>query len=1036
LLLGGAGVGKTHGICDIAHDRFRRGLYTIVLFGEQFTSGDEPWERVRQLLGFGLTDRDGILEALDTAGASSGSPLLLCIDGINESRPRGYWRAWLAAFATQVARYPNIRFCVSCRTTYESVCVPDGHALERIEHVGFGGLEFTACRHFFAFYGLEVPVAPSFHPEFANPLFLRLVGETLRAAGARRMPAGWHGLNTALQAFLREKNRAFAREYDRDERERVPQLALHEFMAEVERTRRVYLRWSDAAAIISRVQPAGLVGPTVLEWLVRAGLLTTDVEPNDGNPDAEEVVRVAFERLGDHLFAARLLAGIKPGQLRDAIESGPLRFALVDARAVRDNRGLVEALSIQVPEHADFSAELADLLPKGDTRDAVLRATISVLPWRDPEHMAERTKQLVFEGLTTRGYGHEVFDTVLSVATQVTAPDAFWLHGLLVNQPMQARDGFLCGYLHQRVEVSSAVERLLRAPHEVDSADIPEQVALRWAILLLWFCVAADRRVRDRATKGLVAITKSRPKLWVPLIEMFALVDDEYVVERCFCAAYGVLLRTRDPEAERQVAAATYAAVFEDPTAIQNALIRDHARCIIELAMHDGVLPEHVEIHGVRPPYESDWPLTIPSEGDVQPFRDARRDYPKLYMSCTDDDFFTYTLSALRPYEHAVSRVEMGRWILRHVVSDLGYGGEVLASYDGNMIYTHGGGRGRPGWAERIGKKYQWIALSRLAARLADHVKPKADRWDPKPKGIPLLYSRGRDIDPGLLVIDRVPRREAEVWWLPLKYDFAAVSGQTNAIWVADPADVPSSEQVLKPIARTDGGTWQLLEGYPSWSASTNDDEDGAFTPHRQVWTQIRGYLVKRKSAERVFKWMARQHFMGRWMPEGAEFHEGYVGEYPWGNLFTTYTDEWHSRGGREKAPARLVPVCNSISSNYEEDASQMGGITVHVPARVFFEEEGRLRWDGLSGYRDEQGRLRFLDPSVAESGFTALLVDRSYLLDFLSRNEMAVVWSVLGEKIYIGGHADASPRLEFSRAHMLDESGILRSSDLTTPAN
>ena len=62
------------------------------------------------------------------------------------------------------------------------------------------------------------------------------------------------------------------------------------------------------------------------------------------------------------------------------------------------------------------------------------------------------------------------------------------------------------------------------------------------------------------------------------------------------------------------------------------------------------------------------------------------------------------------------------------------------------------------------------------------------------------------------------------------------------------------------------------------------------------------------------------------------------------------------------------------------------------------------------------------------------LLVDRSYLLDFLRRHELALVWSALGEKIFIGGHADASPRLEFSRAHLLDESGVLRSSDLIVP--
>src|SRR5262249_2680049 len=153
-----------------------------------------------------------------------------------------------------------------------------------------------------------------------------------------------------------------------------------------------------------------------------------------------------------------------------------------------------------------------------------------------------------------------------------------------------------------------------------------------------------------------------------------------------------------------------------------------------------------------------------------------------------------------------------------------------------------------------------------------------------------------------------------------------------NAEWVGSPGDIPSSEKLLQPLGRADGGDWQLLEGYPTWSARKGEDDDGSFSPHREVWAQIRGYLVKRKSGERVFKWMAKQHFMGRWMPEGAEFHEGYVGEYPWGILFTMYPERWHSRGGDKKTPARLVPVCNSITSSFGEDAFQAGGITVLVP--------------------------------------------------------------------------------------------------------
>jgi nucleoside phosphorylase len=1035
LLAGAFGTGKTHAICDIAHDRARRGLRTVVLFGEHFKSADEPWDRIRQLLGFGPIARDDLLAALDAAGEVLDGPLLLCIDGLNESRPRGYWRDWLSALAAQAARFRNVRLCVSCRSTYEPLVVPAGHGLERVEHLGFAGMENTACREFFEYHGLEPPVAPSFHPEFSNPLFLRLACETLKAAGQRRMPTGWHGINTALKAFVREKNKAFAQEYERNERERVPQRAMDEFMGEVERAKRVYLRWSDANSAVNRAQPVGLMGPSLLDWLVREGLLITDADPDDHGPDSEDVVRVAFERLGEHLFADRLLGNIQRAGLTAAMESGPLAFAFSDGDAVLANRGLVEALSIQLPEHPDFSCELLDALPPDAPRDRVLSATVTALPWRDPGHMTVRTREIALEALTTKEFGHETFDNLLAIACQETAPDALWLHGMLRSQSLRQRDAFLCGYLHDRVGVASAVDRLLRAPFEVEAAQVPEPVLIRWATLLLWFCVAADRRVRDRATKGLVAITEPQPLVWGNLIKRFVPVNDEYVVERCLCAAYGTLLRTRNTAAEQAVAAAVHKAVFVDPLAFQNALIRDHARCIIELAAHDGVLPSGIDLDTVRPPYQSEWPLTIPSEEEVEPYNEARRDYPRLHTSCLHDDFFTYLLSRLQRYEHAVSRNEMGRWVLHQVIEEMGYGGNVLAGYDGYMIYRYGGGRGRPGWAERIGKKYQWIALSRLAARLADHVEPKQRDWEPEIRGIPLVYSRGRDIDPSSLATGRLSDRNGATWWFPKGYDFAAVIQTTDAAWTGSPDDLPASECLLQPLERDDGRNWQLLEGYPTWS-SRGDDDDEEFTPHRQIWMHIRGYFVKEKSAERVFKWLSKQHFMNRWMVEGAEFHEGFVGEYPWGILFTMYPDRWHSRGGGDKkSPARLTPVCNSISSSYGEDAFQEGSITIHVPGRVFFEGEW-LRWDGLSGFRGKDGKLRFLDPSLIEPGKSALLIDRSHLLDFMRRKKLILLWTVLGEKIRIGGNGGASPRLEFSRAHLLDQEGQLRSSAMICESN
>ncbi|HKM51894.1 MAG TPA: hypothetical protein VJY33_00715 [Isosphaeraceae bacterium] len=496
---------------------------------------------------------------------------------------------------------------------------------------------------------------------------------------------------------------------------------------------------------------------------------------------------------------------------------------------------------------------------------------------------------------------------------------------------------------------------------------------------------------------------------------------------RCLCAAYGTLLRARDSEAERAVSASVYEAVFADPLAFQNALIRDHARCILELAGHDGVLPGGIDLAAVRAPLKSEWPLEIPSEEEVERYRASRWDYPRLHTSCLHDDFFTYILSRLESYQHALPRTAMGRWVLHHVVDEMGYGGEALASYDKYMIHYHGGGRGRPVWAERIGKKYQWIALARLAARLADHVEPRRRSWDPELAGVPLTYEQGRDIDPSLLATARPEHREGPSWWMPEGYDFGALSSLPNGEWASRMDDLPRSSRLLGTVNAPDGQQWLLLEGYPQWSARSWDEDDD--TPYRQIWMHVRGYLVAAADARKALRWLAKQDFTNHWMPEGAEFSTGFVGEYPWGVPFALYSDEYWSRGGGGKRlPTRMTPVCNSISSSFEEDATREEVVTIHVPARLFFEGE-RLRWDGLGGYGLPGEALRFRDPSVAERGRPALLVDRDYVLDYLSRTHQCLIWTVLGEKLIIGQLGENFARLTFNQTHLMDHEVNLSSS-------
>lgn len=1026
LLTGIAGTGKTHSICDIGDLRAERSLLTVILFGERFSGAAEPWTQIRQQLG--LADgigRDEMLEALDAAGEATGHPLLLCVDGLNETKPRGYWQPHLASFVAHLRRYPNIKLCLSCRSTYIPLVMPEGHGWYAVEHEGFKGMEFDACRAFFFHYELQMPTTPILQIEFSNPLFLRLVCDAARSGGHASLPTGWRGIYSAISAFLKAKNDAHARQHGILPSYRVPERGLLAFIAASKAFGRAALPFDLASQALQTAVPAGLVAEPLLDWLVKEGLLILDAEPDESGSMAE-YVRVAFERLGDHLLASKYLEAADAEAAASVFgNDGVLSFAVENAATVSEHQGLLEALAVQLPER--FGIELPDCAGQAipeEVRKLLLEVTTRSLLWRDPGLITDATMETLWRALSTSGLASAAFDALIEVAAQPSPVDAFSLHRVLASKRMPDRDAFWCGYLHENYERKGPVEKLIRAALGMDVSTVSEEVCERWATALLWFCAAADRRVRDHATKAVVRLTERQPALWARLIDRFASVDDEYVVERCLEAAYGVLLRTRNPDTERDVASSAFEAVFREPLRFQNAVIRDSARSILDLAACDSALPEGVRQEDYLPPYASEWPLQVPTEDEMKPYKEDRS-LPKLYASCTFDDFSRYSLSRLSSYRHVLSEKDMGYWIFRHVL-DIGYTAARFGDYDGYMLYKFGGGRGRPGWAERIGKKYQWIALARLAARLADNAQPEPNRWDPELQGTPLTYMRGRTIDPSLLAPKNVEPRSGASWWQPAAYGFDHGPAD-DATWVADGSDIPNSELLVKAID-PDGREWVVLETHCEWTQRPKGEErEDSWDGRRNLWMQVRSYLVAEEDFDRCWRWIKRQQFMGRWMPEGPSFHEGHVGEYPWGTPFTLYPDSWHSQGGEREGqmPCDMAPTCATLSSHHEEDAYQTESVNVHLPTRLFF-EDGGLKWDGGGGFIGDDEQKRFLDPSVGNSERPALLACPEFLQRFLRERKLRIVWTVLSEKLAMGDKD--LPRLEFSRAHSLDGDRIISS--------
>jgi len=1022
LLLGPAGIGKTHSICDIALDRHQRELRSLVFLGEQFTAG-EPWVQIRQLLGISATlSRDDLLETLNRIGAGTGYPLIIFIDAVNETRPRDVWYTRLATVIEQVSRYPWLRLCVSCRSTYVEDAIAPNVQIPQVEHTGFAGVEFDACFEFFRFYGLEPPSMPLMQPEFLNPLFLRLVCESLRDAGVTRLPEGMVGISEVVRYLLNSKNTKLARTLDYHPREQIVQKALGLLIGTMAERQTDQLSWEEAKDLVDSVRPSSQRSTSLFDHMIREGLLRED----------RDIIRISFERLGEHLLAEQYLANITEEALVDAFASeGFLHFVVANPRSLRQYRGLLEAFAIQIPER--YGLELTEVVTSSTFTSELTLPVVESLVWRSSDSLRQQTDEILREALTQGHTFASAMEALFALGTRDGNPfNSLWFHAFFASIPMPDRDAALCPYLYRTYGQLKGLDRLLRWALKADLGAVSDKTAELWVTQLCWFCAASDRRVRDYATKAMVRIMEDHPLVCSPVIERFSGVDDEYVIERCLAAAYGSLIRANNNAAIRASAITIYQTFFEHNLLPKNTMVRDYARLILEFANHRSELPGHISPEQFRPPYKSDWLLEWPDEAFVERYKDSNQELPKLYWSCMEDDFAVYTVrSALREYED-LQLPQALRWIFKHVL-DMGYTADRFANFDSHILYQYGGGRAKPSWAERIGKKYQWIALYRLMAHVAAHLEKRRSRWDPPPPTIPELQApEERNIDPTVLFQQTQTCRN-QSWWAPIGCDFKVASGMSDGDWL-DLLDFPDSSEMLLVENPHDGKEWVVLEIYPEWDSKveSSSEED---SPYRTCWMQIRSYLIQQTDQEKCWSWLCQQNFMGRWMPEGHNIYRGFLGEYPWGIPFTQFF-EMHGAEQAEtsKLPYQIIPTVNTLGFEGNFDAYQSENFSILVPGEIFFSLDSNLFWNSISGYQSESNHLCFNTPSTIESGPSALLVDKSYLISFLQKHNLSIIWTVLAQMYCVEGFLSSSKAgsAEYSRAHMLVDGEIRSSASIT----
>lgn len=1020
ILSGGWGVGKTHTACHVGDLRKKHGLLTCLTFGHEFNGEPDPWTRLAESLGQPPTlGRDKLLSALDCAAEASGFPLLLFIDAINETSPRRYWYNNILSLVKEIKEYRHLRICITCRTPFIRQCIPDGHGLDVIEHPGFKGIERKACRAFFGYYNLQPPLAPILQPELSVPLYLKIVCDTLVARGDKSLPVGWSSMGRVVGAFLRQKEQEFAiAKGISSEAQLVTQslLALANALADSVIST---ITWSDAGRIVGRVDPRA-VALDIVEWLKGEELLIEGGLESDARYDSENTLRLSFERLGDFLLAKSLLNQVEGQSLADAFGTdGMLQPLIRDSERVDENKGIWSALSILIPEGND-GTELPQFIEPGPIRDSLLEITITSLSGRDPTTFSEATRRIIWEGLAIPRMARMAMDGILAVAWQPSAVDARWLHRLLVAHPLAHRDALWCRYLHCAYEASGPPWRLIHAAFDLPIEELDVNVAERWATILTWFTAAADRRVKDGATRALMRVLTKHPGLILVLIPLFLKLDDDAVRQRVLLGSYGALLASRDQNVIAEMIEAIYQEFAADPKSFNNALIRDQIRLLAELARQVKALPDERDPEFTFQPISSEWPLEIPNSNQVKAWSNMIHFTPKQFVS----DFFKYSMNCLCPWEESISRDDMGKWIVQRIARDFEYVGSNCDDYDTYMLGKFGGGRDKPVWAERIGKKYQWMAMYQLASRLNDHIDRKEDSWKRAPMRKPLILLEARKLDPTLPHTNYQEARRASPWWIEgsVEFDFSELLSHEE--WIAKSNDLPSLETMIATVEMS-GQAWHPLCLNVDWTEDRTAKEQSE--PYRHAGLQVQCYLVPEVDLESAYRSLSRNNVSWDQLPKAAEWNSGFLGEYPWATPFNTEPDEWHRSGGTDVSV--LGETCwNRIGGGWGYDGSNTLSSVVTVPTKTFF-SRGDLWWDGRDGYRNSDGLTVFRDPSVTEGGPITLLADAQDFPIRLKSIGRCLIWVMLGHKMVLGGRSlrNEFPRLWFRQVAQMHADGSIR---------
>lgn len=1109
LLSGEAGIGKSHLLADIALNTTNSGLPCILLLGQQFTSTDSPWTQIfNNHIRLGFKKEDDLLSELNTLAEENGERILFMIDAINEGQGCYFWPDHIKSFIRKFSNYPWLGLVLSVRSSYEKLLIPKDlispNEAVRVVHRGFSNVEYQASSFFFAQYEIEQPSIPLLHPEFSNPLFLKLFCEGINRSGLTRIPKGHTGISSIINFFLdsidkklcvpklfdypcnqhlvkKVVNEIISYKLENNTLQRIEYLSnqiselqktsdLETRVEEVQRLKPIieklkkeleekkekaigfsiqeafrgnFIPYDIAFEIADKVLGKFSNKRRFLDTLISEGVLSKNLYWLK-NGEHEEGIYLAYERFEDHFTASHILSELQtPEQLKEAFRE---ESKLANYINYSSNIGVLEALSIQIPEH--LGCELYECLNEEEkSNHAVMETFLNSLLWRKTETIGAASKKYINEYILRYEHTYSQFWIVVySVVADPEHPyNADGLHCYLMQPSlsMAERDAEWTTFLHHQNYEEVSIRRCIDwALSKDDKSYLSDDSRLLASKALAWIFPSTNIPFRDSATEGLVNLLKNNILIIRKLLIEFKSVNDPYVYERIFAAAYGAVLCSENLEGLSELAQYIVEYLFDYSNEIYpNVLVRDYARNIVEYTIYKELVQlDDKEI--IRPPYKSDFPNKFPSNDDIDAYKYDynAKDFKDYYWGQNSilssmgtehgrsmyGDFGRYTFQS-KVYDWDFDANDLSNYACKIIFEEYGYDVEMHGMFDRHASTSRNGRHDNI--TERIGKKYQWIALYEVLARLSDNHKmiDESTRWGDEKKH---TWYQGtwkpfvRNIDPTAKVFSPKIQSKMEQynWWNTFKFNDWTLDKNN---WLVSDKDLPCHKEPITVID-PNGVEWLVMESYQDWEEDIPIGVKKYEYPHKELWIMLKSVLVKNEDHDELYSWMKEQHFMGRWFPEGKDNqYQVFSKEYYWSPAYHFFSNPYYSGEQwvevTEQHPSNKL-ICN-VSPTSEghiwESGANYNDAPNYLSPRLHMFEGMDLQYSkNIGEWLDSNGVLACFDPSIKHGGSSCLLIRKDIFQSYLDKHQLKIIWTVLGVKQITGtgfGRNEFPRGIEFS---------------------